>query len=188
MTQSLQERLAELDAYLASLDDAERTRQKVKTETDPQKVFDLIQLGDTVGVAIAMQDNNIRPDLTDKNKMTLLHRAAAHDTQLIAAVVMREVSAAPWMRDAFDRLPLDVAREAGHDELGNVLQEITYPELFRDQPETTLSHELIQAYASHSHAFGQPSTALPDLTLDLSIQAIKGQLIRHQHKHQDRER
>lgn len=161
MSDTLQDQLADLDAYIQSLNEAERARHKAKTANDPQKVFDLIQLGDTVGVAVALQDNRIRPDLTDEHDMTLLHRAAAHDTQLIGAVVMREVSPAPWMRDEFDRLPLDVAREAGHDDLGNQLQSITYPELFRDDTGGSVSTDLIKEYEVQCRTLNKPDTSPP---------------------------
>ncbi len=181
---STDKRLQTLTKYLETVGPEEAARQLDKTKGNPEAIFELIQQGDVVGVAIAMQ-NGIKPDITDENGMTPSHHAAAKDAQLINRVLSGYVSGAPLMRDDQNRLPLDTAREAGHDELGNVLQEITYPELFQDQPETNLPSDLIKAYAEKNHQLEQTSTAPPVETIT-KVQSIE-QTIKAR-KQQDRSR
>lgn len=158
MNQSWSARLDELWAYVEGLGAADYQRHKAKTQDQPDAIFDLIKRGDAVGVAVALKEG-ISREITNEYDMTPLHMASACDTRLIAGLLMTEPNGAPWMRDAHGRLPLDVAREAGHDALGNQLQEVTYPELFRDLEGTAVPADLLMKYTLKCLDHGRPDTA-----------------------------
>ena len=133
---------AELQAYIARMDVMSYRTELAKTES-PGGLSARVQAGDVLAVACAVREG--RPvDEPDANGMTPLHHAAAYDTQLTARVLMEQPSAAPWMRDRFGRLPLDIAEEAGHDTLGNMIDRVTYTSLFRDELDGPLPPEVIE--------------------------------------------
>lgn len=152
----MDERLAALKHHLASLDTQEYADQRAKTE-DPQAVFAMIRTGDVVAVACAVQEGRTA-DLTDENGMTPLHHAAAHDARLIGALLLEETGGAPWARDQWGRLPLDVARETGHTELGDTLERVTYPGLFRDEKDGPVPPDTIQRFDDKRRQLGSPDT------------------------------
>jgi len=151
----MSERIEELEKYLESLNKEERKKQEAKTKDNPQILFDLIKQGDTVGVAVAIE-NNIDIQMQDENGMTPLHLASAHGTELISELLINEAEGAVWQRDNFDRLPLDVARENGHDRIGDKLEQMTYPELFIDEKD---NHQLIVKYLDKQKEIGCLNTA-----------------------------
>lgn len=159
-TEEIDKRLAALDRYIDSMDAIERKKQDAKTRDKPEAILDLIQKGDAVGVAVAVR-NGVSPTMQDKRGMNTLHLAAAYDTPLIGAVLMRETSDAPWRRDAFGRLPLDVARESAHPQLGNQLERITYPGLFRGEKNGPVRKEFIAEYDKKRRELGDPDTRPP---------------------------
>ncbi len=140
----MRERLEALRKHVAQLLPVERQRQLTKTD-NPQAVFELIRQGDTVGVACAIE-KGLPSDLADQNGMTAMHHAAAHDTKTIAALLIESGHGGPLKRDRFGRLPLDVAREAGADEIGNRLERATYPALFRGEQDGPVPPERIRQY------------------------------------------
>jgi len=147
-------RIEELEKYVESLDQEERKKQETKTKDNPQVLFDLIKQGDTVGVAVAIE-NNIDLQVQDENGMTPLHFASAHGTEMISELLINETNGAVWQRDNFDRLPLDVARENGHDKIGDKLEQVTYPELFKGEK---ANRELIEKYLDKQKECGRPNT------------------------------
>jgi len=151
--------LQELDAHIAGLSPEELADQQAKTKDNPQAIFDLVKAGDTVGVAVAIQ-NGISPEITDDKNMTPLHYAAGQDTQLIGEVLIREVSAAPWMRDKFDRLPLDITQDCGHDKLGHQIERVTYPKIYKELKNTPEQTKLLERYDAKQLELDDPSTAL----------------------------
>lgn len=148
-------RIEELEKYIESLNKEERKKQEAKTKDNPQTLFNLIKQGDTIGVAIAIE-NNIDLQMKDENDMTPLHLASAHGTELITELLINEANGSVWQRDNFDRLPLDVARENGHDKIGDKLEQFTYPELFIDEKE---NHQLISKYLDKQKECDRPNTA-----------------------------
>lgn len=157
MNEDLKDRLAKLDRHIAAMSAIEREKQDAKTRGNPEAMLDLIRQGDAVGVTVAVQ-NRISPTVQDKHGMNALHLAAAHDTPLIGAVLMREASPAPWQRDQDGRLPLDVARENGHTRVGDQLERITYPGLFRGEKNGPVRSELIAEYDKKRQELGDPDT------------------------------
>ena len=121
--------LEKLNQYIANLSPEDKAKHLAKTKDNPQAIFDLIKKGDTVAIALAVE-NGFDVSIQNEKKQTPLHVAAEHDTQLIADVLTQEANDAPWQRDNQGKLPLDIARENGHHELGNKLEQITYPEQF----------------------------------------------------------
>lgn len=156
MTETDPDRLEALKRHIAALSMQDYADQVAKT-ADRQAVFGLIRQGDTVAVACAMREG-LPPDLNDAHGMTPLHHAAAHDTRLIAAVLLEAPCAAPWTRDQWDRLPLDVARESGHDALADTLERVTYPGLFRDEVDGPVLPDLIARYDDQRRQLRSPDT------------------------------
>lgn len=152
----MDERLTALKRHIASLDTQGYAAQIAKT-ADPQAVFALIRTGDVAAVACAVQEGRTA-ELKDENGMTPLHHAASHDARLIGALLLEEPSGAPWARDQWGRLPLDVARESGHTELGDTLERVTYPGLFRDEKDGPVPPETIQRYDTMRRQLGSPDT------------------------------
>jgi len=159
-TEEIDKRLAALDRHIDSMDAIERKKQDAKTRGKPEALLDLIEQGDAVGVAIAMR-NGVSPTVQDSRGMNTLHLAAAYDTPLIGAVLMRETSEAPWQRDAYGRLPLDVARENAHPQFGNSLERVTYPGLFRGEKNGPVHKDLIAEYDRKRQDMGDPDTRPP---------------------------
>ncbi len=162
--------LQELDAHIASLSPEELTAQQEKTKDNFQAIFDLVKTGDSVGVAVALQ-NDISPEITDDKDMTPLHYAAGHDTRLIGEVLIREVSAAPWMRDTFDRLPLDIAQECGHGTLGQQIECVTYPKIYKELDTSPEQENLIEQYDQKRQELDNPRTD-PAITKQLNPKHI----------------
>jgi len=150
----MNKQIEELEKYVESLNQEERKKQEAKTKDNPQALFDLIKQGDTIGVAVAIE-NNIDLQMQDENGMTPLHLASAHGTELISELLINEADGTVWQRDNFDRLPLDVARENGHDKIGNKLEQVTYPELFKDE---IANRELIEKYLDKQKELNRPNT------------------------------
>lgn len=156
----MSERLDELNQYIANLSPDERADHDAKLKSN--SIFDLIKQGDTVGVAIAIQNE---ADITqqDDQGMTPLHVSAEHGTELIADVLMIDANGAVWQRDNQDRLPLDVARENGHQELGDKLEQITYPEQFL-QLDGVEEQEFTNQYSTKIKASDAIDTSPPYLS------------------------
>lgn len=156
MNEDQRKQLENLHRHIEWLDKDAYARQLAKTK-DPQAVFDLIRRGDTTGVACALK-NGLPVDLTDRNGMTMLHHAAGHDARLISAVLTEKANAAPWARDNYGRLPLDVARECGNNTLGDSLERITYPSLFREEKDGPVLPEVIKRFDEQRKQLRSPDT------------------------------
>ena len=157
MSSDLESRLKALRAHIDAMSEAERAAIDEETRARPEKIFDDIAQGDAVAVAIAL-DNGVSPTLRDTDGKTPLHSAAALDAKLCTRVLLDKAGPAPWERDRHDRLPLDVAQEAGNEELANMLEAATYPSLYRDQPDAALPQELLTDYDTARIHLGNPRT------------------------------
>ncbi len=151
----MSKRINELEKYIENLSKEELAKQKSKTKDNPQMLFDLIKQGDTVAIAVAIE-NNIDLQMKDKNGMTPLHLASAHGTELISDLLINQADGSVWQRDNFDRLPLDVARENGHEKIGDKLEQVTYPELFKEDKD---NHKLIEKHLDIQKEVGHVNTA-----------------------------
>tara|TARA_E500000318_G_scaffold107170_1_gene116113 strand:+ start:2802 stop:3359 length:558 start_codon:yes stop_codon:yes gene_type:complete len=156
MNAEQRKQLENLHRHIEWLDADAYARQLAKTK-DPQAVFDLIRRGDTTGFACALK-NGLPPDLADRNGMTMLHHAAGHDARLIAAMLTDKANATPWARDKYGRLPLDVARECAHADMGDRLERITYPSLFLEERDGPVDREVIERYEAKRKELGSPDT------------------------------
>lgn len=153
----MSKRINELEKYIENLSKEEQAKQQSKTKDNPEKLFGLIKQGDTVGVAVAIK-NNIDIQMKDKNGMTALHLASAHGTELISDLLINQADGSVWQRDKFDRLPLDVARENGHEKIGDKLEQVTYPELFKEDKD---NHQMIAKHLEKQKEIGRQNTAPP---------------------------
>jgi hypothetical protein len=169
MTGRDRDRYDRLKAHIAGMADSEYRRELDKTR-NPRAVFDLIREGDAVGVACAVRDGRSM-EIQDDRGMTPLHHAAAYDTRLIGQALTERPNAAPWTRDSEGRLPLDVAREAGHHELGDRLERLTYPELYRDERDGPVREDLIEGYDARRRELGSPDTR-PDFARDFPARGM----------------
>lgn len=145
----MDDQLKNLDSYITALTPEQRANYEAKTNSNPHAIFDLIKQGDTVGVTVAIQ-NGIDLNIKNDQGMNPLHVASAHGTQLIADLIIREDSKAQFQRDNHDRLPLDVARENGNHEIGNKLEQVTYPELFKGGKEALINNVITQKQLKHT--------------------------------------
>lgn len=152
--ETLKEALRE---YIAAMSDTERATIDYELRARPEGIFDDIARGDAVRVAIALE-NEVNPTMRDADGRTPLHSAAALDAKLCARVLLDKASPAPWERDRQDRLPLDIAHEAGNEELADILEAATYPSLYCDQPDAALPHELLVDFDTARIHLGDPRT------------------------------
>lgn len=157
MSSELEARLEALHAHISAMNADERAVIDEDIRARPEKIFDDIAQGDAMRAAIALE-NGVSPILRDADGKTPLHSAAALDAKLCARVLLDKASSAPWERDRQDRLPLDVAQEAGNEELANMLEAATYPSLYRDQPDAALPKELLADYDTARIHLGNPRT------------------------------
>ena len=157
MNSDLETRLEGLRAHIAAMSADERAAIDEDIRGRPEKIFDDIAQGDAMRVAIALE-NGVSPTLRDADGKTPLHSASALDAKLCARVLLDKAGPAPWERDRHDRLPLDVAQEAGNEELANMLQAATYPSLYRDQPDAALPQELLADFDTARIHLGNPRT------------------------------
>lgn len=169
MTERDRERYDRLKVHIAGMAEANYRRELDKTE-NRQAMFDLIRDGDAVGVACAVREGRSM-EIQDDRGMTPLHHAAAYDTRLIGQALTERPNAAPWTRDNEGRLPLDVARAAGHHELGDQLERVTYPELYRDERNGPVREDLIEVYDAKRKELGSPDTR-PDYARDFPARGL----------------
>jgi ankyrin repeat protein len=145
--------LAALKAHIATLP-KEVQEQRLD---DPQQLFELIERGDAISAMIAVQ-NGADVEVTDRDGMTPLHHAAANDMKLMTAILTQEANAGPWMRDRHGRLPLDIARNAGNQELGNALERLTYASVYRDEVDGPVTNERIATFDAKRQELGSPAS------------------------------
>ncbi len=145
-------RLDALNEHIASLSPEERAKHEAKLKDNPQAIFELIKQGDTVAVALAVENGY---DLTTQNAqgMNPLHVAAQNGTELITEVLINQSSDAPFQRDNQGRLPLDVARENKHEALGDQLEKATYPELFSQLGDQQIKQSIAKTDKDTSPSF-----------------------------------
>lgn len=175
MSQSLQEQLKNLNDYIDTLSPEERRQHELKTYYGSVGgVMSMINAGDTIGVAIAFR-SSLSTAMTDEYDMTPLHHAVARDSRLMSAILIEKVNDAPWVRDNFGRLPVDVAQECGHDELSDQLMRITYPDLFLDEQDGPIDQALIAKYHAKYQELGKPDTS-PAFAQDLKNRSVLTQL------------
>lgn len=159
--------LEKLNQYIANLSPEDKAKHLAKTKDNPQAIFDLVKKGDTVAIALAVE-KGFDVSIQNEKKQTPLHVAAEHDTQLIADVLSQEANDAPWQRDNQGKLPLDIARENGHHELGNKLELLTYAEQFKelnpDNQRTAKYH--IQSHSKQRNTEPINFTAMKDKQID----------------------
>lgn len=160
------EQLENLKRYIESLSPDAYQRQIAKSK-EPEAVFRLVRLGDTTGIACALQ-NGLSAEIVDRNGMTLLHHAAGHDARLVCELLLEQPNATAWKRDRYGRLPLDIARECGHDAMGDQLERVTYPSLFRDEQDGPVRAELIERFDTKHRELGSPDTR-PDFARSIEF-------------------
>jgi hypothetical protein len=157
--EDMERRHAELQTYIGRMD--RRTYEEELAKTDkPGGVIERVQAGDVLAVACAVREGRA-VDAPDANGMTPLHHASAYDMRLTARVLVDRPNAAPWMRDRFGRLPLDIAEEAGHDRMATTIERVTYTSLFRDEQDGPLPPELIERYAARRKELESSDTRPP---------------------------
>ncbi|MBG6211356.1 hypothetical protein IWQ49_006040 [Labrenzia sp. EL_126] len=96
-----------LKQHVAVLREEERAAQLAKSDT-PEKLKQLVLGADTVALVCARQA--VREfGSVDENGLTPLHHAAARDSDLVTEILTERPNRSVWTRDAFERLPLDIA-------------------------------------------------------------------------------
>lgn len=169
MTDRDDNRLEELKRYIERLSDAERRRQLEKTR-GAEGLARAVRRGDAVAIACAAREGR-KLDAPDRNGMTPLHHAAAYDARLIGTLLTERTDGAQWHRDRYSRLPLDLARQSGNHEIGDRLERITYPELFRDERDGPVPPELIAEHDRQRQERGSPDTR-PDFAREFPARGI----------------
>ncbi len=149
--------IEKINAFIDALIPKALEQQEAKTKENPEAIFDLVKQGNTVGVAVAIK-NDIQPDMTDMHGMTTLHYAAANGAENVTEVLTQSPSAAPWIKDKHGRLPLDMAREAGNHQIGDRLEQLTYPQLFKEKEGRLIQHGILEAFNTKRKALGNPDT------------------------------
>ncbi|MCK0069951.1 hypothetical protein [Kordiimonas laminariae] len=133
MSDQAQERFEALKVYFDKLPAKEKEREAAKGQTHDGAVFDLIKNGDGVGLYASVQKDPSLLEKQDEKGMTPLHWSAADKSGLTYEITTSQPSNAPWMRDNFDRLPMEVAKEAGREQDQLKLERVTYPQLFQQE-------------------------------------------------------
>ena len=172
-----------LKGYVDDLGYDEMAEQLAKT-TEASGIISCIRSGDAVAIACAVREG-ISMDMSDANGLTPLHHAAARDSGLIGRALLERPNAAPWMRDRFGRLPLDIARSVGAADLARQLERVTYPEIFRDEVDGPLKPDLVRRHAEKYAQLGSPGTQTRAIAPERSSSPSSA---RHQKLSKDRER
>ncbi len=133
MGDQAKERFERLKEHVAKMPDEERAKHAAKGQAHEGAVFDLIKQGDGVGLYASIQKDPSLLERQDNNGMTPMHWASADKSGLTYEIASSQPSNAPWMRDNFDRLPMEVAKEAGREQDQLKLERVTYPQLFQQE-------------------------------------------------------
>ncbi len=153
------ERFEELKAYVDGLPEAQFKAQASKGQASEQAVFDLINNGDALGLYCSIKQDPSLLARQNASGMTPLHWCSVDKSGLIGEILTSEVSAAPWTRDRFGCLPLDIARETGNHKIGDKLERLTYPQLFKEEKDGPIGPDLVNAYNEKRKELGNPDTA-----------------------------
>ena len=160
MAEYIDKKLKALRAHLDAMDATERKRLAAKSRDSAIALPDLIRQGDVLSVAVALEDGH---DVTkqDAQGMTALHHSAACDTPVITQLLIESPSPAPWVRDNEGRLPLDIARECGHSHVGDQIERVTYPELFRGEKDGPVPRDTLKKFDTMRERLNSPDTRPP---------------------------
>ena len=173
MTPETASRLQALEVHLEGLSSRERQRNTAPTQ---DAFVAQIKNGDLLGVACSLEAGRSASE-PDKHGLTPLHHAAALGAEGSTALLTREPNLALWQRDKQDRLPLDLAAQAGSKPVFKQLERLTYPERFAEL-DSALDPQL-EAYSALYTQQGRPDTAPPSFPLPaaptLSLDREKGQ-------------
>ncbi|WP_430431294.1 hypothetical protein [Oceanicaulis sp.] len=162
MTDSSDDRLKQLEAYVQSLPENERRDLGVAAHQSEHGVFDLVKSGDAAGLYAALKREPGLAERQDQNGMTPLHWSGADKSGLLFEVLTQEPSAAPWTRDKAGRIPLDVMRQAGQHGIADKAERVTYPQLFQAEQSGPVSPKKVAAFSAKYEALGRPDTRPSD--------------------------
>ena len=182
---------------LNTLDDVKQAAERLKPEeraayleqanTKPQSVFKLIDSGDAVGLYVTLNEGKVSRDIQSPQGLTPLHMAAGYNAHLMSDVILEKPHKAPWMRDNFNRLPLDVARNAGNEKAGSQLEKITYSQRFMKEIESPDLRKQLEGFDKQRKSLGKTNTR-PDYAKDFEPQAPFRTKDKSQNKDLDRGR
>jgi hypothetical protein len=150
--------LDELKRYVDSLAPEQQNAHAQKAHAHDKSVFDLVKSGDRVGLYCAVKQNPTLLQQRDENNMTPLHHAGGDKSGMTHDILTEAPNNAPWIRDKFNRLPLDVMREAGQHQVANKVEPLTYPSQFK-QIEDNLDKAMhLKAYEERYRTLERPDT------------------------------
>jgi hypothetical protein len=99
MTDNSEDRLNQLESYVQSLSDKERSDLGAAAHQSDRGVFDLVKSGDAAGLYAALKREPGLAERQDENGMTPLHWSGGDKSGLLFEVLTQEPNAAPWTRD-----------------------------------------------------------------------------------------
>lgn len=146
-----------LKRYVAALSDEERIAQLSKCDT-PVKLKQLVLGADTVALECARQADREFGSI-DENGLTPLHHAAARDSDLVTEILTETPNRSVWTRDAFARLPIDIAQQTGALSVYKRLEALTYPVQFSEVTENPRDRNQFERYADLKRKLNSPETA-----------------------------
>lgn len=106
---------------------------KARVLDDVDVIFELAEQGDVVCLVALAQDDPSLLIRGDRLSQNLLHHASREPSGIMAELLTETPSMAVWHRDVFGASPLDLAQDAGHKDVIDILTPITYPQLFLDE-------------------------------------------------------
>lgn len=159
MADSIGRRFEKLKEYVAGLSQGERDEYAAKGQAHENAVFDMIKEGDGVGLYASVQKDPSLLERQDENGMTPLHWSGADRSGLTYEITTSQPSNAPWMRDNHDRLPLDVAQEAGREQDALKLERTTYPQLYRHETNSPEQADKMNGFYEQHKKHGRADTS-----------------------------
>ncbi len=162
MSDLAKDRFEALKAYFDKLPANEQERHAVKGQEHENAVFDMIKEGDGVGLYASVQKDAKLLERQDVNGMIPLHWSSADRSGLAYEIFTSQPNKAPWVRDKFDRLPLDVAKETGREQISDKMERVTYPQLFRHEKDGLENPEKINAFYEKHKEHGKTNTMPPN--------------------------
>lgn len=146
MSDPAQDRFEALKTHFDNLSKSEQEHHADKGQAHDQAIFDMIKEGDGIGLYASVQKDPSLLERQDANGMTPLHWSSADRSGLTYEIASSQPSNAPWMRDNYDRLALDIAQEAQREKESIKIERITYPQLFKDETDGLVPQEKIKAF------------------------------------------
>lgn len=106
---------------------------KERVLDDVDVIFELAEQGEVVSLVALVEDASSLLIRGDRLSQNLLHHASREPSGIMAELLSETPSMAVWQRDVFGASPLDLAEDAGHKDVIDVLTPVTYPQLFLDE-------------------------------------------------------